>query len=40
MIYPSDTVIVEDRAYFDFSLMLSRIKADNHFVTRIKINTL
>ena len=40
MIYPSDTIIVEDRAYFDFLLMLSRIKADNHFVTRIKINTL
>ena len=28
-----------DRAYFDFTLMLSRIAADNVFVTRIKTNT-
>jgi IS4 transposase len=40
LIYPKDTVIVEDRAYFDYSLMLNRIKADNVFVTRIKINTI
>ena len=40
MIFPNDTIIVEDRAYFDFSLMLARIKATNHFVTRIKTNTL
>ena len=39
MIFPNDTIIVEDRAYFDFSLMLARIKATNHFVTRIKTNT-
>jgi hypothetical protein len=30
---------VEDRAYFDFALMLNRIKAENVFVTRIKSNT-
>jgi hypothetical protein len=39
LIYPKDTVIVEDRGYFDFTLMLNRIKADNIFVTRIKTNT-
>ena len=40
LIYPKDTVVVEDRAYFDFELMLNRIKAENVFVTRIKTNTL
>lgn len=39
MVFPKNTIIVEDRAYFDFLLMLSRIKAENHFVTRIKNNT-
>jgi len=39
LIYPKDTIIVEDRAYFDFELMLNRIKAENVFVTRIKSNT-
>jgi len=38
-IFKAGTIIVEDRAYFDFSLMLARIKADNVFVTRIKENT-
>lgn len=38
-IFPKNTIIVEDRAYFDFSLMLNRIKATNVFVTRIKTNT-
>lgn len=40
LIYPKDTIMVEDRAYFDFELMLNRIKAENVFVTRIKTNTL
>jgi hypothetical protein len=40
LIFPKSTIIVEDRAYFDFILMLSRIEADNIFVTRIKSNTL
>ena len=40
LIYPKDTIVVEDRAYFDFTLMLNRIKAENVFVTRIKTNTL
>jgi IS4 transposase len=39
LIFPKDTIIVEDRAYFDFELMLNRIKAENVFVTRIKTNT-
>lgn len=30
------TVIVEDRAYFDFLLMLEKINSRNVFVTRIK----
>ena len=40
MIFPKNTIIVEDRAYFDFRLMRSRIKAENIFVTRIKENTI
>ncbi len=39
LIFPKGTIIVEDRAYFDFALMLNRIKAENVFVTRIKSNT-
>lgn len=39
LIFPKGTIIVEDRAYFDFLLMLNRIKAQNVFVTRIKTNT-
>jgi len=37
--YPKDTILIEDRAYFDFELMLHRIKSENVFVTRIKTNT-
>jgi len=40
LIFPKDTIIVEDRAYFDFDLMLARVKAENVFVTRIKNNTI
>lgn len=39
LVFARDTIIVEDRAYFDFELMQSRIKAENTFVTRIKTNT-
>jgi hypothetical protein len=39
-VYSKNDIIVEDRGYFDFSLMLARIKAENIFVTRIKDNTL
>lgn len=39
-IFPKNTIIIEDRAYFDFSLILGRIRSQNTFVTRIKSNTL
>lgn len=39
-IFEAGTIIVEDRAYFDFDLMFKRNKANNIFVTRIKTNTL
>jgi hypothetical protein len=38
-VFEKDTIIVEDRGYFDFTLMLNRIKSENIFVTRIKENT-
>ncbi|MCC5931473.1 MAG: IS4 family transposase [Cyclobacteriaceae bacterium] len=37
--YPKDTIVVDDRGYFDFGLFLTRIEDQNHFVTRIKGNT-
>lgn len=37
--YPPDTIIVDDRAYFDFKLFATRIDDKNHFVTRSKSNT-
>ncbi len=40
LVFSKGTIIVEDRAYFDFTLMLTRIGAENVFVTRIKTNTL
>lgn len=39
-VFRKDTIIVEDKGYFEFNLMLARIKAENIFVTRIKDNTL
>jgi hypothetical protein len=39
LVFAKGTVIVEDRAYFDFLLMLQRVRAENVFVTRIKTNT-
>lgn len=38
-VFAPRTIIVEDKGYFDFSLMMQRIHADNVFVTRIKDNT-
>jgi len=38
--YPKDTIVVDDRGYFDFKLFLKRIDDQNIFVTRIKSNTL
>ena len=37
--YPKDTIVVDDRGYFDFKLFKSRIEDKNHLVTRIKTNT-
>jgi len=39
-IYPKGTIVIEDKGYFDFSLMAARCTAENYFVTRIKDNTL
>ena len=39
-IFPKGTIVVEDRAYFDFDLFKSRNNAKNIFVTRIKSNIL
>lgn len=39
LVFPKSTIIVEDRAYFDFSLIKNRVAAENVFVTRIKSNT-
>lgn len=38
--YPKDTIIVDDRGYYDFKLFAQRIEDENHFVTRMKVNTL
>lgn len=38
-IFPKGTIVIEDKGYFDFSLMAARCRSDNHFVTRIKDNT-
>ena len=40
LVFSKGTIVVEDRGYFDFTLMLARIRAENIFVTRIKTNTL
>lgn len=37
--YPSNTIIVDDRGYFDFKLFKLRIEDENIFVTRSKSNT-
>lgn len=39
VVFPKDTIIVEDKGYWDFDVLLARIKACNTFVTRIKDNT-
>jgi len=39
LVFVKGTIVVEDRAYFDFDLMVQRISAENTFVTRIKTNT-
>jgi hypothetical protein len=39
VVFPKGTIIVEDKGYWDFEVMLARIKAQNTFITRIKDNT-
>jgi hypothetical protein len=38
--YPKDTIVVDDRGYFDCKLFKIRIKDENWFVTRLKDNIL
>lgn len=37
--YEKDTILVDDRGYYDFKLFAQRILDKNHFVTRMKSNT-
>ncbi len=39
VVFPKDTIIFEDKGYWDFDVIKARIKAQNTFVTRIKDNT-
>jgi hypothetical protein len=39
VVFPKGTIILEDKGYWDFSVIKARIKAANIFVTRIKENT-
>ncbi len=39
VVFPRGMIIIEDKGYWDFSIIKSRIKAENDFVTRIKENT-
>ena len=39
LVFAKGVIVVEDRAYFDFMLMLQRVRAENVFVTRVKTNT-
>ena len=39
VVFPKGTIILEDKGYWDFSVIKARIKSDNTFVTRIKENT-
>lgn len=40
VVFPKDTIILEDKGYWDFDVIKARILANNVFVTRIKDNTL
>jgi hypothetical protein len=39
VVFTKGTIIIEDKGYWDFDVMMVRIKAENIFVTRIKENT-
>lgn len=38
-VFPKNTIIIEDKGYWDFNIIKARINAGNDFVTRIKDNT-
>lgn len=40
IVFPKGTIIVEDKGYWDFEVILARVRAGNTFVTRIKDNTI
>lgn len=39
IVFPKDTIIVEDKGYWDFNIIKARVLSQNVFVTRIKENT-
>jgi hypothetical protein len=39
VVFPKDTIIIEDKGYWDFNVIKARVQASNTFVTRIKDNT-
>lgn len=39
VVFAKDTIIIEDKGYWDYDVIKARIKAQNVFVTRIKDNT-
>lgn len=39
VVFPKGTIIIEDKGYWDFSVIKLRIRAENTFVTRIKENS-
>ena len=39
VVFPKGTIIVEDKGYWDFEVMLARVRAGNTSITRIKDNT-
>jgi hypothetical protein len=38
-VFAKGTIILEDKGYWDFDVIMARVKAENTFVTRIKDNT-
>ncbi|NLB49014.1 MAG: IS4 family transposase [Erysipelotrichia bacterium] len=38
-IFSKNTIIIEDKGYWDFNIIKVRVLAKNYFVTRIKVNT-
>lgn len=40
VVFPKGTIIVEDKGYWDFDVILARVRAGNTFITRIKDNTI